>query len=235
MHDCNNITCQLLNPSLNGLLDYRDLLKRVTKVEENFHNNIKNIRIGQTHSIETFPIDLWGWCNQHYVYQLPNLEFVQELAKTIKEIGPDIIVEIGAGRGIVCRNISKIIGQDIILTDDYSWWDNEENTEKIKCTDIIKMDYKEAIKKFKPDLIIASWIPYNKGWTKDFRLCPSVRGYIIIGEPRGGCTGSDNDWKTKWNVKTLKDVERYGICRTDHDLFYGTHILHTDVAYFERP
>lgn len=230
MHDCNNVTCQLLNPCLNGSLEYRDLIKRVMKVEENFHDEIKHIGIDHA-----YPIDLWGWCNQHYVYQLPNIEFIQELAKVIKEINADVILEIGAGRGIISRNVSKIIGKDIILTDDYSWWGNKENAEKIEYTDIIKMDYKEAIKKFKPDLVIASWIPYNKGWTKYFRLHPYIKGYIIIGEPRGGCTGSDDDWKTKWNMKILTDVERYGICRTDYGFCHGTPMGHTDVTLFERP
>lgn len=232
MHSCDNEICKLLNPCINGLLEYQDVRNRVTKTEELFSSYIRN----PERLLKLYPLDLFGWCNQHMMYQLLNFEFVQELAKTIKEIDPEIILEIAAGRGIVSRHVSKIINKEIILTDDYSWWDGKEIDEKIEYPDIVKMSYNEAIKKFKPDLIIASWIPYGQYWTKDFRKCSSVKGYILIGESEGGCTGAENDWKTTWTRKDLENVERYGICRTDHGFNFGRYAMfHTNVTYFERP
>jgi len=186
-------------------------------------------------------MDLLGWCDQHSVYQLPNIEFVQELATAIGNISPKVILEVGAGRGTISRHVSKNINRKIILTDDYSWWDNINNKEKIECPDVIKVNYKDAIDTYKPDLIIASWIPYGAYWTEYFRKCPSVKGYILIGEGRGGCTGSDKDWDTDWTEKYLDNVEKYGICKTDHgfsvkdNVFRTFHTRHTRVTYFERP
>ena len=237
VHDCNSQnTCTLLNPSLNRLLKYQDLAERIVKVEEAFFSDMKYFD-----RLKSFPMDLIGWCDQHSVFQVPNLEFVQELAREIKEIGAEIILEVGAGRGTISRHISKMIHNNIILTDNYSWWNNEHNKEKIEFPDVINMNYKDAIEKYKPDLIIASWIPYKAYWTKDFRECPSAKGYIIIGEDRGGCTGSEEDWNTDWSIKNLKNVEKYGICKTDHGFsikdgtFRMFRISHTRVTYFERP
>lgn len=55
------------------------------------------------------------------------------------------------------------------------------------------MDYKEALKKYKPDIVISSWMPYTEDWTKDFRTFSSVKEYILIGEPDNGCCG--HPWK----------------------------------------
>lgn len=225
VHDCNNDTCRLLNPSLERLLGYEDLNKRVAKVEEIFFDDLKYIQ-----QSKSFPLGLFGWTDAHHVYQLLNIEFVRELAKEIKHINPEIILEVGAGEGLLGKYLSKELGKDIILTDDHSWW-KKENI-KINNKDILAIDYNAAIKIYNPDLIIASWIPYNSWWTKEFIRCESVKGYILIGEGPGGCTGSDMDWKTSWIRRDLDNVGKYAICRTDHGF---SRTRHTNVSLFERP
>lgn len=229
-HDCNNMTCQLLNPSLERLLEYEDLINRVHTVEEIFFSDLKHID-----QLKSFPLGLFGWASDHRVFQLLNLEFIRELAEKIKEIDPRIILEVGAGEGLLGKYLSKELRKDIILTDDYSWWERENI--KIENKDVIRKDYKNAIMEHNPDLIIASWIPYQKWWTKDFRECNSVKGYILIGEGPGGCTGSDMDWKTPWIMKRLYGVEEFGISRTDHGFHSRDtyNIRHTHVSLFERP
>lgn len=229
-HDCNNVTCQLLNPSMERLLDYEDLNKRVAKAEDIFFDGLKYISQNKS-----FPLGLFGWTSAHHVFQLLNIEFIRELAKEIKEISPEIILEVGAGEGLLGKYLSKELGKEIILTDDHSWWEREDI--KIENKDVIIMDYKTAMKIYNPDVIIASWIPYKRWWTKEFRGCKSVKGYILIGEGPGGCTGSDMDWKTSWIKHDLYNVEKYAICRTDHG-FNGigfSMIRHTNVSLFERP
>lgn len=229
-HDCNNVTCQLLNPSMERLLDYEDLNNRVAKAEEIFFDGLKYISQNKS-----FPLGLFGWTSTHHVFQLLNIEFIRELAKEIKEISPEIILEVGAGEGLLGKYLSKELGKEIILTDDHSWWEREDI--KIENKDVIIMDYKTAMKIYNPDVIIASWIPYKRWWTKEFRGCKSVKGYILIGEGPGGCTGSDMDWKTSWIKHDLDNVEKYAICRTDHG-FNGigfSRIRHTNVSLFERP
>ncbi len=229
IHDCNNSTCQLLNPSLEMLLRYEDLKKRVSRAEEIFFEDIKLLD-----KLTTIPFGLIGWCTTHHIFQLLNIEFIQELAREINKINPEIILEVGAGEGLLGKFLSKELNKNIILTDNYSWW--EKNGNNINNKNVIKMDYDEAIEKYKPDFIIASWIPYKRWWTRDFRECESVRGYILIGEGPGGCTGSEMDWKTNWTSRSLDKVKKFGICRTDH-AFYSRECLmnHTNVTYFERP
>lgn len=229
VHDCNNITCQLLNPSLERLLEYEDLRKRVTKVEKIFFEDLSNMNM-----TKSFPLGLFGWTSAHRVFQLLNIEFIQELANKIKDINPEVILEVGAGEGLLGKCLSKELGKEIILTDDYSWWEKENA--KIQNKDVIRKDYISAIKEYNPDFIMVSWIPYKRWWTKEFREC-SVKGYILIGEGPGGCTGSDMDWKTPWIMQSLDDVEKFGICRTDYGFNNKGYcnIRHTSVTLFERP
>lgn len=216
-HSCDNDICKLLNPCIDELLPYEEVIRRLTRMSS--------------------PLDLLTWANQHMIYQLPNKEFIHGLANKIRDIGPETILEIAAGRGVTSRHISKILNKKIILTDSYEWWKYIHDYEK-EYSDILKRNYIEAIEEFKPDLIIASWIPYNESWTNDFRKYPFVKGYIIIGEGIGGATGSEEDWITDWDIEHLDDIDKYGICKTDYGFSMKDslfHIRHTKTAYFKRP
>lgn len=236
-HNCGNDICKLLNPCLDELLSYQEVSNRVSKVEEFFYINVRKMKNMERFDIMN-PFDLLDWASKHMIYQLPSVEFVNELANKIRDIYPDIILEVGAGRGLISKHINNILNKKIILTDSYDWWDYNEDEIKILCPNVLKRTYINAIEEFKPDLIIASWIPYDKCWTRDFRKYPFVKGYIIIGEPKGGATGSDDDWNTDWKFQYLDDVEKYGICKTDHGFFMRDSMFftrHTCVTYFERP
>jgi hypothetical protein len=235
-HTCDNNICKLLNPCVNELLPYQEVTRRVTKVEESSYYIARKIRNGEMLPM-SIPLDLFMWADRHMIYQLPNEEFINELSRKIRVTGADTILEIGAGRGIISRHVGKTLNKNIILTDNYGWW-KYENRENIRYQDVLERTYIEAIEEFEPDLIIASWMPYNVCWTKDFRKYPFVKGYIIIGEGRGGATGSEEDWCTDWNMQHLEDVNKYGICKTDHGFCMKDSmfcIRHTSVAYFERP
>ena len=228
-HDCDNDVSKLLNPCIEELLSYNDLLNRVIKVEESFHDILRKIKSGEKSDGKP-PYNLSSWADMQMIYQLPNKEFIYEFAHQIKKIKPDIILEVGAGKGIICKHLSKILDKKIILTDSYDWWNYND-------ADVLKRTYQEAIEEFKPDLIIVSWIPYHENWSKDFRKYPFVKGYIIIGEKRGGATGCDKDWKTDWKIQNLNNVTKYGICKTDYGCFIKDSLVwlrHSNVTYFER-
>lgn len=236
-HSCDNDICKLLNPCIEELLPYREVLDRVAKVEEFFYVNVRKFKNMERFKIKS-PFDLSDWASKHMIYQLPNKEFVSEIANKIRDIKPDIIVEVGAGRGLISGYVNKILNKEIILTDSYDWWDYDNDETKILCPNVLKRTYIDAIEEFKPDIIIASWIPYDQCWTKDFRKYPFVKGYIIIGESRGGATGCDDDWITDWKLQYLDNVKKYGISKTDHGFSLKGSIFrlaHTCVTYFERP
>ncbi len=236
IHTCNNDVCKLLNPCIDELLPYREVFRRVTEAEKYAYTILENNR--KTDNIMRGPFGLLDWAHWHMIYQLPSVEFVHKLSDKIRDIGAKNILEVGAGRGTICKYVSKILDQQIILTDSYYWWKNREYTKNIEHTNVLKKTYIEAIEQFEPDLIIASWIPFGECWTKDFRKYPFVKGYILIGEGAGCATGSEEDWRVDWNMKHWNDVAKYGICKTD----YGFHMedptfvmYHTFVTYFERP
>lgn len=224
-HTCDNDICKLLNPCIDELLPYSEVIRRIKEAEGSKYF-IKNMNMSL--------MNFYYWATHHMIYQVPNIEFVQGLSNKIKDIEARKILEVGSGRGIICRHVSNILNEKIILTDSYNW-KNYEFIEHEEYADVLKRTYIEAIEEFKPDLIIASWIPYNECWTKDFRKYPFVKGYILIGEGRGCATGSEEDWDTDWNFQYLDDVSKYGICKTDYGFHLGFHMLHTAVIYFERP
>lgn len=231
-HSCDNDTCKTLNPYLERLLTYQDLSDRITKVEDIYYSHLRD-----KDRFTRSPMDLFVWCNEHRVWQLINLEFIQELASKIREIDPKTILEVGAGRGLLGKYLGKELNRKVIITDDYSWWKcgRMGDDESVISGAVTKTDYKEAVRRYNPDLIIASWIPHGREWVKYFREHESVNGCIVIGEPRGGCTGDDSDWDTSWKIECLSNVEKFGLCCNDHGFCHGHPILHTDVTYFQRP
>ena len=236
VHTCDNEVCKLLNPCIDDLLPYHEVVRRVAEVEKSSRIKMRKLREGG--ACITGPFDIFDWTTRHVIYQIPSAEFVHELSNKIKNTGAKRILEVGAGRGVICRYISKILNQEIVLTDSYGWLEHNGHIKNMESADVLKRTHIDAIEEFEPDLIIASWIPYGECWTKDFRRYPFVKGYILIGEGRGCATGSEEDWCTDWNLQDWEDVSKYGVCKTDHgfhmkdSMFYA---LHTNVTYFERP
>lgn len=62
----------------------------------------------------------------------------------------------------------------------------------------------EALDKYKPRVVIFSWMPAGEDFTADFRSVPSVDEYILIGEPDGGVSG--DEWET-WGIPDVWDEE----------------------------
>lgn len=224
-HRCSSNTCKILNPSLTELLGYEELVKRITKVDKSYFAAMGNFDFKR---LEKYP-SFFDWCELHNVFQLVNREFIHALAGTIERINPEVIVEVGAGHGLLSKHLSEALGREVIATDDNSWdYEIPSNT--------VKLDCKDALKTYNPDLVIAAWIPYGKYWTGFFRKHPSVKGYILIGEGwGGGATGSIKDfYKNGWERTQLDEVEAYSICRTDH-YFFGHTVRHSHIVYFKRP
>ncbi len=235
-HTCDNDVCKLLNPCIDELLSYSEVIRRVTEVEKSTYFIMKNFK--KVNMSITGPLGLFDWAMRHMVYQIPNVEFVRGLSNKIEDIGAKTILEVGAGRGIISKHIGNALKKKIILTDSYGWWENYGCIKNIEYDGVLKRNYIDAIEEFEPDLIIASWIPYNECWTKDFRKYSFVKGYILIGEAEGGATGCLEDWNTDWKMQRLKNVSNHGISRTDSGFHMAEsifRILHTNVTYFERP
>ncbi len=180
------------------------------------------------------------------VYEMLNKEFIEALANyLIERIAyfqsssngqPITILELGAGNGRLSHfltvELEKKSLKDVnIIATDSGHFKIVPNfpVEKAKAN-------REILAKYKPTIVMCSWMPYRTDWTADVRATPSVREYILIGEVGTGNCG--DHWKT-WGVpmseedriklagkvppyvadgftrNDLDDIKDLQICRTD--------------------
>lgn len=177
-------------------------------------------------------------CIRKALFQLWNKEYVEELSVEIKKLVNDkLVLEVAAGDGMLSHWLREY-GVNIKATDDMSWhnFDRTEYPIKIR-SEVEKLDAIEAIQKYKPNLVIASWIPY--GSDLDYKILKEkVSYFIIIGEGPGGCTGSEVFWEKYeeegyvWEY--FKEVDKYNICRTDSAIQNIRIYKHSSTALFKR-
>ncbi len=125
--------------------------------------------------------DLSVWCHYNGYYGLPTLELVALLKELIAGRSA---IEIGSGMGVLG------LALDIPCTDNYSqtFPDVKALYEKMDqptiqySAHVEKLDYKQAIRKYKPEVVVGSWITqlYN---SDEANLGGSIygvdEGYII--------------------------------------------------------
>ena len=126
------------------------------------------------------------------------------VSKLAAWIGESTVLEIGAGNGMLARALQEF-GVTITPTDDFSWKESgklvKDSTYKKKSkeiqtwTEVLKLDYADAIEKFGADLLLLCWPPYSEPLATNaveafFQKNPT--GLVIyIGEGFGGCTAND--------------------------------------------
>ena len=86
------------------------------------------------------------------------------------------VLEVGAGNGRLAHFLEALVRGRVIATD------NGDYEEIRPCFPVVKMGYAEAISYFDPQIIICSWMPYQKDWTGAFRT-PETQLYVLIGDP----------------------------------------------------
>jgi len=145
------------------------------------------------------------------IFQFYNKQYNDAIAQVLHKMSPRLILDVGAGDGLMTK-LMKARGFNIIAVDNYSWEFRE------RYADVIRMDYKKALAKYNPDVVISSWMPLGTDWTPDFRKTKSVKHYIQIGEVNMCCGGDWEDRKT-WPIQTATEATKYALCRTDSIMF----------------
>jgi len=152
-------------------------------------------------------------CEKMKIYDYVTKEYISQLSTYLykrsreikKEKGKDkvTILEVGAGSGRLGSSLKSEIERkrkkelkiELIMTDLGTW--KLPVVGKYK-DQVLRMDYKQAVEEFNPDIILCSWMPLGEDWSWCFRHKETVSEYILMGETDDGCCG--HKWLT-WGYR----------------------------------
>ncbi len=196
-------------------MSYREFMQDVFNLDYSDDPIIGNLELASSkHSVFLAMLpEIMNWREKGKIYkpifQFWFKEYVDGLAEyLLTRYGNQQILEVGAGDGML-SHLLKGRGVNIVATDSGRW--------KISTDLIEKLTYKQAIKKYKPVVIIVSWMMLGEDWTPDFRRAKSVQEYIVIGEGEGGCCGQESVFHTHkgWRRYDAFGFDAFNICKTD--------------------
>lgn len=125
-----------------------------------------------------------------------------------------VVLECGAGNGVLARHLAARLrgAARVVAVDDFS---SRIGT----LAPVEQLDCAAALRKYAPDVVLASWMPAGVDWTEAVRACASVRGYVLLGEADSSTCG--DLWAT-WGVLppvgcARCDFEGCGRCDTGLD------------------
>lgn len=154
------------------------------------------------------------WGRRNFVHQLLTQEYVDALAAHITATGLKPVIEVGAGRGDLARALARR-GVEVRASDDGSWLDGRLRWPTAVPAGVQRQGYVEALRSARPALVICGWMPRGEDWTPAFRACPSVRAYLLLGEARGGATGTPASFDTPppWTGANVEAISRWSVTR----------------------
>lgn len=129
-------------------------------------------------------------------YEIWTQEYIAGLgsyvARTLTGYGQPgaTVLEVGAGHGRLSGLLrqdlgARGLGASVVATDIKPPRETYFPVERI--------GHEEALEKYQPTLVIASWMLVRHDWTRAMRKTPSVRDYILIGMP--DITSTPSAWR----------------------------------------
>jgi len=131
------------------------------------------------------------------IYCFYSKPLIEALARLI---GGRECLEIAAGDGTLSRFLAAE-GVRATATDDYSW----KHAVSYPGT-VLKMDAAQALRKFKPAVVVCSWPPANNGFERLVFTNPGVELYIVIGSRHTFATGNWGDYRAQTVFELEEDV-----------------------------
>lgn len=184
------------------------------------------------------------FCEKHGIWSVYTVEFVDALEEVIRGLNETPIVEVCAGNGKLSYHLRKR-GIDITATDDYS-------DEEIKRDErlVERLPHKEVLVKHESRIVIAAFVPPDKGIAEDVLDFPSVNYFIQFPQFTGPTISScQTGWKSRplelddvhngFKIRYLEGVIKFYIHRYSdfiYDDVYGPLKvkLHDRVNQFDR-
>lgn len=109
-------------------------------------------------------------------------------------------LEIAAGDGTLSRFLAAE-GVAVTATDDHSW------KHAVTYPDtVLKLDAGQALKRFKPRVVVCSWPPANNGFERLVLADPGVELYIVIGSRHTFATGNWADYRAQTGFEMAEDA-----------------------------
>jgi hypothetical protein len=109
-------------------------------------------------------------------------------------------LEIAAGDGTLSRFL-KARGVDIVATDDYSWSHRVDYSEGV-----VKADAREALRRYRPKVVICSWPPAGNDFERWVFKTPGVERYIVIGSELRFATGNWAEYQRQQSFSQRQDL-----------------------------
>jgi len=121
-------------------------------------------------------------------------EWMDSMAKILKN---NNVLEVCAGRGVLI-NPMQMRG--------VRWTATEATVPTGGHSDLIQQEALEAVRSRNPDVVFASWIPYESTLDQELMLLCKEKQIplILVGESPGGCTGSHTfgkEYLDEWEVE----------------------------------
>jgi len=174
------------------------------------------------------------------VYFIPTAPFLRALARRIRSRGARQVLEVAAGDGHLTRALSAHAPDLRIVASDSGKWErpharmSPRERRELRGTavsgirpgsDVVRLDARAAIDRFRPDLVLACWLPPGPLLGRILRA--SDRDVIEIGAG-SGITGDISCWR--YEHEFCDELDALGRCRLDER---PARKLHTRVTLYQ--
>jgi len=159
------------------------------------------------------------------VFLLPTREFIRALASRIRTLGARRVLEVAAGDGFLSAALRQATPSlEIVASDSGAWTDararmSAQERREFREVDVpgvrlgasvLRVDALAAIRRTRPDLVLASWLP--PGRFLDRLIRAPVRYVLEIGAKDGVTPGA---WSWRFAHEFCDEIERSARCRLD--------------------
>jgi hypothetical protein len=146
------------------------------------------------------------------VYFFPSREWVWAFCRFIHLLGIRRVLEAGAGRGYLAAALAPLLVRQDVAFKAVDKAQGEFETGLPRHGVVESADALQTVHLFSPDLVVYAWPPPGQSVGP---LCrsPGVRYVLVLGEPRGGCTGDPADWQ-QFRHHYAWTLSRYGLGRS---------------------
>jgi hypothetical protein len=159
------------------------------------------------------------------LYLLPTRELVRALAARIRALGARRVLEVGAGDGFLSGALERAAPDLQILASDSGAWASPRarmsprERRQLRGVEVpgvrlgasvLRLEALEAIRRTRPDLVLASWLPPGRLLERLIRA--PVRHVLEIGAKDGVTPGA---WTWRFAHEFCEDIEQHARCRLD--------------------